>query len=97
MLRGEASSLGEAITPDGMAWVAWPRKAAGHVSDLSDNVELFGLSPGSVNLFAATYNVFGNMVKSQYPELLPAFEPAAEVVDPSYVQELAAAAQKASP
>jgi hypothetical protein len=30
--------LGEVIRPSGIAWVAWPRKAAGHVSDLSDNV-----------------------------------------------------------
>jgi hypothetical protein len=35
-LRREAPVLAESITPDGMAWVAWPRKAAGHVSDLGD-------------------------------------------------------------
>ena len=28
---------GEAVFPDGMVWIAWPRKAAGHVSDLGDN------------------------------------------------------------
>ena len=35
-LEREATTLGEAITPGGMAWVAWPRKAVGHESDLSD-------------------------------------------------------------
>ena len=29
---------GESVFPDGMVWLAWPRKAAGHVSDLGDNV-----------------------------------------------------------
>ena len=61
------------------------------VSTLDDNIELFGLKPGSVDLFAATYSVFGNMVRSQYAELLPTFYPASEVVDLSYLRELAAA------
>ncbi|WP_163508678.1 DUF3052 family protein [Fodinicola acaciae] len=29
--------LGERIFPDGMVWIAWPRKAAGHVSDINEN------------------------------------------------------------
>ncbi len=60
------------------------------VNDLADNVALFGLKPGSVNIFAATYTVFANIVKSQYPSLFPDFYPAAEVTDTSYVKELAA-------
>jgi hypothetical protein len=36
-LRRDAGGLSDWITPDGVAWVAWPRNAAGHVSDLSDN------------------------------------------------------------
>ena len=28
---------GERIFPDGAMWVAWPRKAAGHVSDVTEN------------------------------------------------------------
>jgi hypothetical protein len=35
-LRRDAARLASSITPDGMVWIAWPRKAAGHVSDLSD-------------------------------------------------------------
>lgn len=34
----ELHDLGERIRPDGMLWAAWPRKAAGHVSDLAENV-----------------------------------------------------------
>jgi hypothetical protein len=37
-LMAELDDLGERIRPDGMIWVAWPRKAAGHVSDLGDGV-----------------------------------------------------------
>jgi len=29
--------LGEMIFPDGAGWVAWPRKAGGHVSDVTEN------------------------------------------------------------
>lgn len=34
----ELDALGERIRPDGMLWAAWPRKAAGHVSDLDENL-----------------------------------------------------------
>jgi hypothetical protein len=44
-LDREAAALGDAITPDGMVWVAWPRKAAGHVSDLSDNAVRAAMLP----------------------------------------------------
>jgi hypothetical protein len=30
-------ALGQAIFPAGMVWIAWPRKAGGHVSDISEN------------------------------------------------------------
>jgi len=26
------------ITVDGSLWIAWPRRAAGHISDITDNV-----------------------------------------------------------
>jgi hypothetical protein len=34
----ELDALGERIRPNGMLWIAWPRKAAGHVSDLDENL-----------------------------------------------------------
>lgn len=34
----EVVSLANAITTDGSLWIAWPRKAAGHTSDITDNV-----------------------------------------------------------
>ena len=37
-LRTGLAGWGEAIFPAGMVWVAWPRKAAGHVSDVDENL-----------------------------------------------------------
>ncbi|WP_348789194.1 DUF3052 domain-containing protein [Leifsonia sp. NPDC080035] len=34
----ELDALAARIHPDGMLWAAWPRKAAGHVSDLDENL-----------------------------------------------------------
>ena len=45
--------------------------------------------PGSSNLVATTYTVFGNLVKSQYPEWVSAIDPAAGVVDGSYLKAVA--------
>ncbi len=61
------------------------------MNNLADNLQLFGLAPGSINVFGATYTVFGNIVKSQYPQLVPAFYPVDQILDTSYVKELAAA------
>ena len=45
------------------------------VNNLADNLLLFGLAPGSSNLFAATYKVFGDIVVAPVPrpgaQLLP--------------------------
>jgi hypothetical protein len=30
--------LGERIRPAGSLWIAWPRKAAGHISDVTENL-----------------------------------------------------------
>src|SRR5262249_292926 len=54
--------------------------------------QLFGLAPGSTNLFAATYTVFANIVKSQYPDLMPTYYSVADILDTSYVKELNVAA-----
>jgi len=37
-LERVAAGLGELVTPDGAVWIAWPRRAAGHDSDLGDAV-----------------------------------------------------------
>jgi OmpA-OmpF porin, OOP family len=66
------------------------------VNNLADNLQLFGLVPGSTNLFAATYTVFGDIVKSQYPKLVPSYYPVAEILDTSLVRELGAAAHGSS-
>jgi len=62
------------------------------VNNLADNMELFGLNPGSTNLYGVTYTVFGNLVKSQYPSLVPSFAPVEQILDTSYVKELVSAA-----
>jgi hypothetical protein len=36
-LAAGIEALGQAIYPDGMVWVAWPRKAGGHDSDITEN------------------------------------------------------------
>ena len=63
------------------------------VNTLADTQVAFGLLPGSADLVSATYNVFGNVVKAQYPELMPSVTPASDVVDKSYV--MAAIAESA--
>jgi hypothetical protein len=37
-LAAELPSLAPRIHPDGAIWAAWPRRAAGHHSDITDNV-----------------------------------------------------------
>ena len=36
-LQKAVPTLGRKIVPDGALWVAWPRRAGGHVSDITDN------------------------------------------------------------
>ena len=36
-LSSRIETLGEAIRPNGMVWIAWPRKAGGHDSDITEN------------------------------------------------------------
>ena len=59
------------------------------MNNLADNLLLFGLVPGSSNLFGATYRVFGDIVVAQYPDLVPSYPPAKEILDTSYVEAVA--------
>lgn len=60
------------------------------VNNLADNLQLFGLAPGSINAFAATYTVFAEVAKSQYPALVPSYIPAEKIHDTSYIKNLSA-------
>ncbi len=60
------------------------------VNNVADNLALFGMSEGSVNTFAATYTVFAMIVNSQYPALMPEWYPVEEILDTSYLKEVAA-------
>lgn len=66
------------------------------VNNLADNAQLFGIAPGSADAFGATYTVFGNVVKQQYPDLMPSFYTTAQVTDLSYLKELYAQGSKTS-
>lgn len=58
-------------------------------NNLQDALRLYGLTPGSANLFAATYTVFGDVVKQQYPKLVPSYPPVSAVLNTSYTADLA--------
>lgn len=55
------------------------------VNNLEDNRVLFGLK-GGLNLFAATYKTFGDIVVQQYPDLVPSYPPVNEILNTAYVQ-----------
>ncbi len=59
------------------------------VSNLADDLLAFGMVPGSANLVGATYKVFGDIVVSQYPNLMSSYAPASVVIDTSYLQDIA--------
>jgi outer membrane protein OmpA-like peptidoglycan-associated protein len=54
------------------------------VNNLQDNLVLYGLN-GGPNVFAATYTVFANIVKQQYPKLVPDMLPVEKVLNTEYV------------
>lgn len=58
------------------------------VAGLGDNLILFGLTPGAANIFGTVYTVFGDLVKKQYPLIVPRYPPIAEVLDTSYLKNL---------
>lgn len=52
--------------------------------NLADALQNFGLN-GGPNLFAATYNTFGNIVMQQYPKIYPELPPLSKVLNTRYV------------
>jgi outer membrane protein OmpA-like peptidoglycan-associated protein len=60
-------------------------------NNLADNMVLYGLAPGSANLFAATYTVFGDIVVKQYPKLVSSYPAVGDILNTSYISAVAAA------
>jgi len=61
-------------------------------NNLADNLVLFGLAPGTTpetSRFHATYTVFGNIVKQQYPQLVPHIPAIDSILDVSYLRAVA--------
>lgn len=54
---------------------------------LADNEYLFGLN-GKDNLFKRVYNVFGNLDKKYYPDVMPSVVPYDDVVNTKYLEAL---------
>jgi hypothetical protein len=50
-LEKDFSRLSEALAPDGMLWIGWPKKASGRPTDLTENVvREIGLERGLVDV-----------------------------------------------
>jgi len=62
------------------------------VHNLADNLNLFGLNPGTSNVYASVYKVFGDIVVKLYPELYPTYPKIEEVLDLSYLNAVRSSA-----
>lgn len=67
-----------------------------YVNNLADNLLLFGMTPGSSNLFNATYTKFGDVAVQQYPELVPSYPGTDEILDTSYLKDISGSAPTAA-
>jgi OmpA-OmpF porin, OOP family len=59
------------------------------VHNLADNMEVFGLNAGSTNSVQIVYKLFGDIVVKLYPKLVPSFPNADDVIDVSYLKNVA--------
>ncbi|MBC8064223.1 MAG: OmpA family protein [Chlorobia bacterium] len=66
------------------------------VNDLTDGLVTFGLVRGAANLFGATYNGFGDVLKQQYPDRFPTYDSLDSILDTSYMKNLSARSSGAS-
>ncbi|MBC8110535.1 MAG: OmpA family protein [Verrucomicrobia bacterium] len=62
------------------------------VHNLGDNMEIFGLNSGSTNVVKIVYEKFGDLVSKLYPKLVPNYPKADEVIDVSYLKNVASKA-----
>lgn len=60
------------------------------VSNLADNMELFGLAPNSTNIFGIVYTTFGDIVKKLYPELVPSYPGVDDILNTSFLSNVLA-------
>jgi outer membrane protein OmpA-like peptidoglycan-associated protein len=63
------------------------------VNNLGDNLEIFGLAEGSTNIFKVVYTLFGDLVVKMYPSLVPGYPPADDIMDLSYLKNIASKTQ----
>jgi hypothetical protein len=63
-MHRDIAALSRTITPDGSLWIAWPRRASGHDSDLTDNVvRCAGLPLGLVDVKVSALDVDWSAIK----------------------------------
>jgi len=60
------------------------------VDNLGDNLEYFGLAPGSSNIYQSVYTTFGDLGVKMYPSMLPSYPAFDEIFDPQYLKEVKA-------
>jgi hypothetical protein len=66
-LERDFARIAELLSPSGMLWVSWPKKASGVVTDLSDyNVRQIGLSAGLVDVKVCAVNDVWSGLKFVY-------------------------------
>jgi len=59
------------------------------VHNVADNLEIFGLNEGSTNVVKIVYKLFGDIVVKLYPKLVPSYPPADQIIDVSYLRNVA--------
>ncbi len=62
------------------------------VNNLADNAEIFGVNPGSTNIIKIVYTTFGDIVKKLYPDLVPSYPGAEEVINTRFLKSVLARA-----